>query len=193
MSWSCDLLSHRTDSLQWWYQMVYITAVVMEIQADSSSHLILWTDRVSEVLDMADTSLTSLSDDLKDRLSLICGHRCKVRPSVWHHIWCVCVYVRCVIHWYVRSPLLDPSSHLQIQKEAWLVHNSDVITALNIRKFSFCYIVPFTVHFPSHFITCTYPQDLWHNYLEPIVVHRETLRMNFTVKLNTSNCTLCTR
>lgn len=33
------------------------------------THLILRTDRV--LLDMADTSLTSLSDDLKDRLSLI--------------------------------------------------------------------------------------------------------------------------
>lgn len=36
------------------------------------SHLIPETDRTSA--EMADTSLTSLSDDLHDRLSLICRH-----------------------------------------------------------------------------------------------------------------------
>lgn len=35
------------------------------------SHLILSAVLVSDALDMAETSLTSLSDDLKDRLSLI--------------------------------------------------------------------------------------------------------------------------
>lgn len=73
------------------------------------SHLILRMDRVSEALDMADTSLTSLSDDLKDRLSLICTERGQVSRDVTDFCRVMCKTKRC-------SPLTDPSSHLQRQK-----------------------------------------------------------------------------
>lgn len=59
---------------------------------------------------MADTSLTSLSDDLKDRLSLICTERGQVSRDVTYFCRVMCKTLKCC------SPLTDPSSHLQTQK-----------------------------------------------------------------------------
>ena len=74
---------------------------------------------------MADTSLTSLSDDLKDRLSLICRQDRSTGELDYDII--SDAYIVYMFYVSIISPLTDPSSHLQREEEKLLHHDNVIV------------------------------------------------------------------